>query len=108
MEKIKVGINGFGRIGRLVFRIAMESDDFEVVSDDFVVASAVSPHPVCSKIKIQGYLNGPVDCVNWSSLFAYNVHFGGMSFETASESMENMTANDLRTNLTNELLNSSQ
>lgn len=32
MEKIKVGINGFGRIGRLVFRIAMESDDFEVVA----------------------------------------------------------------------------
>ncbi|MFT5860749.1 MAG: glyceraldehyde 3-phosphate dehydrogenase [Flavobacteriaceae bacterium] len=32
MKKIKVGINGFGRIGRLVFRIAMESDDFEVVA----------------------------------------------------------------------------
>lgn len=32
MEKTKVGINGFGRIGRLVFRIVMESDDFEVVA----------------------------------------------------------------------------
>lgn len=29
---IKVAINGFGRIGRLVFRIMEESDDFEVVA----------------------------------------------------------------------------
>jgi len=31
MTKIKVGINGFGRIGRLVFRAAIERDDIEVV-----------------------------------------------------------------------------
>lgn len=31
MKKIKVGINGFGRIGRLVFRVAMERDDIEIV-----------------------------------------------------------------------------
>ncbi|MFW6457558.1 MAG: type I glyceraldehyde-3-phosphate dehydrogenase [Planctomycetota bacterium] len=29
---IRVGINGFGRIGRLVFRIMMDRDDFEVVA----------------------------------------------------------------------------
>ena len=29
---IKVGINGFGRIGRLVFRVMAERDDFEVVA----------------------------------------------------------------------------
>lgn len=28
---VKVGINGFGRIGRLVFRVMMSRDDFEVV-----------------------------------------------------------------------------
>lgn len=28
---IKIGINGFGRIGRLVFRIMMKRDDFEVL-----------------------------------------------------------------------------
>jgi len=28
---VKIGINGFGRIGRLVFRIAMERENFEVV-----------------------------------------------------------------------------
>ena len=31
MSKVKIGINGFGRIGRLVFRSAMEHDDIEVV-----------------------------------------------------------------------------
>jgi glyceraldehyde 3-phosphate dehydrogenase len=31
MEKIKVGINGFGRIGRLVFRAAQERDDVQIV-----------------------------------------------------------------------------
>lgn len=31
MSKIKVGINGFGRIGRLVFRAAMGRNDIEVV-----------------------------------------------------------------------------
>jgi glyceraldehyde 3-phosphate dehydrogenase len=31
MGKIKVGINGFGRIGRLVFRVATEMPEVEVV-----------------------------------------------------------------------------
>ena len=31
MTKIKVGINGFGRIGRLVFRAAMQRNDIEIV-----------------------------------------------------------------------------
>lgn len=31
MSKIKVGINGFGRIGRLVFRAAMTKSDIEIV-----------------------------------------------------------------------------
>ena len=31
MKKIKVGINGFGRIGRLVFRVAQTRDDIVVV-----------------------------------------------------------------------------
>lgn len=31
MSKIKIGINGFGRIGRFVFRVAVASEDVEVV-----------------------------------------------------------------------------
>ena len=32
MEKIKVGINGFGRIGRLVFRASLERENVQVVA----------------------------------------------------------------------------
>lgn len=32
MSKIKVGINGFGRIGRLAFRVTQERDDIQVVA----------------------------------------------------------------------------
>lgn len=32
MTKVKIGINGFGRIGRLVFRAAQKRDDIEVVA----------------------------------------------------------------------------
>ncbi len=31
MSKIKIGINGFGRIGRLVFRVAVAKENIEVV-----------------------------------------------------------------------------
>ena len=32
MKKIKVGINGFGRIGRLVFRASLTRNDIQVVA----------------------------------------------------------------------------
>jgi lactate dehydrogenase-like 2-hydroxyacid dehydrogenase len=32
MSKVRVGINGFGRIGRLVLRAALEHPDVEVVA----------------------------------------------------------------------------
>ena len=38
MSKIKIGINGFGRIGRLILRVASEDKDVEVVAinDPFI------------------------------------------------------------------------
>jgi hypothetical protein len=45
---IKVGINGFGRIGRIVFRNAIEHDDVEIVAvnDPFIEPTyAVSCYP---------------------------------------------------------------
>lgn len=38
MAPIKVGINGFGRIGRIVFRNAVEHDDIDIVAvnDPFI------------------------------------------------------------------------
>ena len=38
MGEIKIGINGFGRIGRLIFRLAIEQDNFEVVAINDLVA----------------------------------------------------------------------
>jgi glyceraldehyde 3-phosphate dehydrogenase len=40
MKKVKIGINGFGRIGRLILRVACERDDVEVVAinDPFIDA----------------------------------------------------------------------
>ena len=37
-KKIKIGINGFGRIGRLVARVALQRDDVELVAvnDPFI------------------------------------------------------------------------
>ena len=32
MEKIRIGVNGFGRIGRLAMRFAEEREDVEVVA----------------------------------------------------------------------------
>jgi glyceraldehyde 3-phosphate dehydrogenase len=37
MAKIKVGINGFGRIGRLAFRAAMERDDIQIVGINDII-----------------------------------------------------------------------
>ena len=31
MSKIKIGINGFGRIGRMVFRASLNREDVQVV-----------------------------------------------------------------------------
>lgn len=39
MSKIKVGINGFGRIGRLVFRVMTERDDIEVVGINDLISA---------------------------------------------------------------------
>ena len=48
MAPVKVGINGFGRIGRIVFRNAVEHDDIDIVAvnDPFIEPKyAVSWHP---------------------------------------------------------------
>ena len=44
MNKIKVGINGFGRIGRITFRAILKRDDVEVlaINDLFLTFSCMS------------------------------------------------------------------
>jgi len=41
---IKIGINGFGRIGRMVFRAALEREDLEVVAINDLTDSATLAH----------------------------------------------------------------
>ncbi|HIE11747.1 MAG TPA: type I glyceraldehyde-3-phosphate dehydrogenase [Kiritimatiellae bacterium] len=41
---IKIGINGFGRIGRVVFRILHQRDDFEVVGINDITDAATLAH----------------------------------------------------------------
>jgi glyceraldehyde-3-phosphate dehydrogenase/erythrose-4-phosphate dehydrogenase len=47
MAPTKVGINGFGRIGRIVFRNALENPDIAVVAvnDPFIEPHYAVSHP---------------------------------------------------------------
>ncbi|KAF5947354.1 hypothetical protein HYC85_013311 [Camellia sinensis] len=58
--KTKVGINGFGRIGRLVLRIATSRDDMDVVAvnDPFVDAKYMLEKTMDSLTFLQDELNG--------------------------------------------------
>ncbi len=44
MAKIKIGINGFGRIGRNVFKIALERPNMEIVGINDITANKVLAH----------------------------------------------------------------
>ena len=44
MSKIRVAINGFGRIGRNVFKIALERDDIEIVGINDITENEVLAH----------------------------------------------------------------
>ena len=60
MNKIKVGINGFGRIGRLVFRAAQERNDIQVVA----VNDLISVDYMAYMLKydtVHGKFNGTVE-----------------------------------------------
>ncbi len=59
-KKVKVGINGFGRIGRLILRNAMERNDVEVVAinDPFVTADYAAY--MFEYDTIHGHFNGNV------------------------------------------------
>jgi len=60
MTKIKVGINGFGRIGRLVFRAAQERNDIQVVA----INDLISVDYMAYMLKfdsVHGRFNGTVE-----------------------------------------------
>ncbi|TPV33477.1 type I glyceraldehyde-3-phosphate dehydrogenase [Paucihalobacter ruber] len=60
MSNLKLGINGFGRIGRLVFRVAMERNDVEIVG----VNDLLDPDHLAYLLKydsVHGKFNGTVE-----------------------------------------------
>ncbi len=63
MSKIKVGINGFGRIGRNVFKIILESTDHEIVGINDLTSNKVLAH-LLKYDSTQGKFNGTVDFDN--------------------------------------------
>lgn len=60
MEKIKIGINGFGRIGRLVLRVASKRDDVEVVAVNDPFISADYAEYLLKYDTVHGHFDGEV------------------------------------------------
>lgn len=60
MERIKVGINGFGRIGRNVFKIALERPEIEIIGINDLTSTKVLAH-LLKYDSTQGQFNGTVD-----------------------------------------------
>ncbi|MDD2562813.1 MAG: type I glyceraldehyde-3-phosphate dehydrogenase [Salinivirgaceae bacterium] len=60
MASIKVGINGFGRIGRNVFKIMLEQGGFEIVGINDLTSTKTLAH-LLKYDSTQGKFNGSVD-----------------------------------------------
>ena len=76
-EKIKVGINGFGRIGRLVMRAALQRDDIEVVAvnDPFVTADYMAYMFKYDTVSTVFRALLPQTKTSQKSVFSWNVFF---------------------------------
>ena len=61
--KIKIGINGFGRIGRFVFRAAVERDDIEVVGINDLIDIDYMAY-MLKYDSTHGRFNGTVDVID--------------------------------------------
>ncbi|RLD40638.1 MAG: type I glyceraldehyde-3-phosphate dehydrogenase, partial [Bacteroidetes bacterium] len=60
MSKIRVAINGFGRIGRVTFRKILENDNMEVVAVNDITDSANLAH-LLKYDSVQGQFKGEVE-----------------------------------------------
>jgi len=59
MKKLKVGINGFGRIGRVTLRLLLERNDIEVVAVNDLTPPEANAH-LLQYDSVHGTLNQPV------------------------------------------------
>ena len=64
MSKVKLGINGFGRIGRLVLRVCAQRDDVEVVAVNDPFISLEYAKYLFTHDTIHGRFNGECDVVD--------------------------------------------
>jgi glyceraldehyde 3-phosphate dehydrogenase len=72
MSKVKIGINGFGRIGRLVFRAAQKRDDIQVVG----INDLISVEYMAYMLKydtVHGQFDGTVDVKDGNLIVNGNV-----------------------------------
>lgn len=60
MSKIKMAINGFGRIGRNVFKLALERDNIEVIGVNDLTSTKTLAH-LLKYDSTQGRFNGTID-----------------------------------------------
>jgi glyceraldehyde 3-phosphate dehydrogenase len=60
---LKIGINGFGRIGRNVFRIIAEADDIDVVSINDLITPELAAH-LLKYDSVTGRFNGTVEATD--------------------------------------------
>ncbi len=75
---IKVGINGFGRIGRLVYRVVMNNDAVDIVAVNDITDTKTLAH-LLKYDSVHGIIGGPVT-VNGDSITA-----GKDSFKVTAE-----------------------
>ena len=85
MSKIKVGINGFGRIGRLVFRAACNNADIEVVGINDLVPVDYMAY-MLKYDSVHGRFNGTID---------YNVEKGA-SYDEIKAAMKKASENEFK------------
>ena len=78
---VRLGINGFGRIGRLVFRSILDHPDIEVVAINDVMDPATMAHLLIYD-SVHGKLNVEVTTQNGS------ISVGGASVAVTSNSVQ--------------------
>src|SRR5690625_859531 len=75
---VKVGINGFGRIGRNIFRQALDNEEIEIVAINDLTDADMLAH-LLKYDSVHGTLNAEVEVVN------NNIIIDGKTIEVSRE-----------------------
>ncbi len=80
---IKLGINGFGRIGRMVFRAALNNPDVEVTAINDLTDTKTTAH-LLEYDSVHGILNNSV-AANEDSIMVDNKTIKAMSYKDPAQ-----------------------